>query len=331
MTKLKILLLCNESPHWPDNEKAWTARMIDNLEQALGEAGYDYQTVKYYDNLDELDRYDPREWLVWNWGEELGGIPWTDAVVAAELERRGYTYTGSSAATMAFTTDRLKVKQCLQTAGLPTLPARVFSHPSQAGEWHLYPAIVKGANQHGSFGIDRNSIVSDSEQLAKRIEYMRDRYGDESLVEPFLDTREFHVAVFGNGRLEVLPPAEYDYSAFSDMRDRLFTYTWKYDEESWGFHAVKVVSPSPADDPALRRRLEQVAMQAYRALGVSDYGRVDMRLLGDEPQVLDVNTNPDIDVESAFVISAIADGLSYADVVERIVKYALARRGRATA
>jgi hypothetical protein len=60
-------------------------------------------------------------------------------------------------------------------------------------------------------------------------------------------------------------------------------------------------------------------------MGVGDYGRVDMRLLGDEPQVLDVNTNPDIDVESAFAVSASACGLTYVDVIERIIRCAVAR------
>jgi D-alanine-D-alanine ligase len=323
----KIVILYNESPDWPDDDKAWTARMTENLARALAQAGYAYQAIKYFDSLAELERYDPGEWLVWNWGEEIGGQPWTDAVVAAELEQRGFTYTGSSAATLAFTCDRVRVKQRLQAAGLPTLPARLFTAPPAPGEWDLFPAIVKGANQHGSFGIEHDSVVADSDELARRIRYMREHYHDDSLVEPFLDTREFHVAVFGNGKLEALPPAEYDYSSFSDMRDRLFTYSWKYDENSWGYHAVKVVAPSPADDGPLRRKLEQVAMEAYRVLSVSDYGRVDMRLLGDEPQILDVNTNPDIDVASAFAVSASAHGLSYRDMIERIIGYAVARMG----
>ncbi len=325
MKNPKILVLNNESPDWPESDIAWSARMTNDLTQALQERGWQCVLVKYFDSLAELDRYDPREWLVWNWGEEIGGRPWTDAVVAGELERRGFTYTGSSAATLALTTDRVKVKLRLQAAGLPTLPAQLLADPSQANDWHTFPAIVKGASQHGSFGIDRDSIVEDAAQLARRIAYMRERYGDVSLVEPFLDTREFHVAVLGNGRLAALPPAEYDYSAFPDMRDRLFTYSWKYDETTWGFHAVKVISPSPADNASLRHKLEQLAMAAYRTMGVSDYGRVDMRLLGEEPQILDVNTNPDIDVASAFVVSAIASGMSYADVVERIVECAVTR------
>lgn len=299
--------------------------MVDTLAEALRELGCEYRPVKIFDTLSELDPYDPRQWLVWNWAEEFNGRPWTDAIIAAELERRGFTYTGSPPAALSLSCDRWGVKQRLQSSGVPTLPGRVFTAPSRAGEWNAFPAIVKGANQHGSFGIDGSAIVHNTGQLAQRIAYMRAAHGDASLVEPFLDTREFHVAVFGNGKPEALPPAEYDYSPFDDIHDRLYTYCWKYDDQSWGYHAIRLISPSPADDPGLRQRLEEIAVEAYKAVGIADYGRVDLRMLGDEPQVLDVNPNPDIDVTSALMASARACGMSYADVVARIIEHALAR------
>jgi len=323
--KPKIIALYNENPDWPASDKESSARVMNLLATALDERGYDYRLVKIFDSLSGLDPFDPREWLVWNWAEELGGQPWTDAAVAAELERRGFVFTGSSSAALILSCDRMKVKQRLREAGLPTLPARVFADPLQAEQWDAFPAIVKGAHQHGSFGIDSGAIVYNAEQFARRIAFVREALGDESLAEPFLDSREFHVTVFGNGSPEALPPTEYDYSAFADMHDRMFKFQWKFDETAWGYHAVKLISPSPADDPQLRERLEQGAVQAYQAMGIADYGRVDMRMLGDEPQVLDVNPNPDIDPISALIASAKACGMSYADVVERIIGHAVDR------
>jgi D-alanine-D-alanine ligase len=327
-SKPKIVALYNESPHWPESDKAWTARMVQVLTDSLSEKGLTYQPLKIYDNLESLDQFDPREWLVWNWAEEINGQPWSDSVVAAELTRRGFAYTGSPAETLSFSVHRMKVKERLQACGLPTLEARVFTDPAQAEEWKIYPAIVKGANQHGSFGMDGNSIVHSPTQLARRIAHMRETLNDDSLVEQFLDSREFHVAVFGNGKPEAFPPAEYDYSVFTDMHDRLYTYDWKYNEHSRGFTALKIVSPSPVDNPQLREQLEAVAVGAYRALGLSDYGRIDLRLLGNEPQVLDVNPNPDLDTTSALMASAHAKGMTYADVVELIIHHASARMPR---
>lgn len=321
----KIILLYNESPDWPDSDKAWTDRMVTMLSSALREEGRECQPLKIFDTLAELARYDPRQWLVWNWAEEIGGQPWTDSAVAAELEGRGFAYTGSSAKTLAFSVDRMGVKSHLQALNLPTLPAKLFADPARAKEWSVFPAIVKGANQHGSFGIEGDSIVLDADQLARRVAYVRDRYNDASLVEQFLDTREFHVAVLGNGRPEAMPPVEYDYSAFADMRDRLFTYQWKYDDTTRGYHEVKLRCPSLAEGHPWKTRLEAVALGAYRALGLSDYGRIDMRMLGDEPQILDVNPNPDIDYTSALMLSARTNGLTYNQVAARIVELAAAR------
>ena len=60
-------------------------------------------------------------------------------------------------------------------------------------------------------------------------------------------------------------------------------------------------------------------------LGLRDYGRVDMRMLGDEPQILDVNANPDLDVTSVLPVSSRAVGLTYGEMINRIVQYAAAR------
>ena len=320
-----VLILYNESPDWPDSDKAWTARMAGHLADALHTQGYAHHAIKIYADLSTLDDYDPREWLIWNWVEELGGQPWTDAVAAAEFERRGFAFTGSSAQTLSLSEDRMNIKACLQRAGLPTLPASRFARPEQTQAWTDFPAIVKGATQHGSFGIEGGSVVHTREQLARRVAFMRVTFGCDSLVEHFLDTREFHVGILGNGLGRALPPVEYDYSAFGDMHDRLFTYQMKYDENSYGYQGLKLKCPSPADNPAWHDRLQAVAVAAYQALGVADYGRIDLRMLGDEPQVLDVNPNCDIDATSALMLGAKASGLSYAQVIGQIVAHAAER------
>ena len=93
----RILAITNEDPAWPEADKqqgddAWQA-----LVSGIAEEGYECRAFKFFDDLRFLDDFDPREWLVWNWGEELAGRPWSDAEVADELERRGFAYTGASA------------------------------------------------------------------------------------------------------------------------------------------------------------------------------------------------------------------------------------------
>jgi D-alanine-D-alanine ligase len=331
----RILAITNENPAWAEVDKqqgddAWKA-----LVSGLAEEGRECRAVKFFDDLGFLDDFDPRQWLVWNWGEELAGRPWSDAEVADELERRGFAYTGASARLIRQTQDRLAVKQRLQAAGLPTLVGAVLRDPvamqdGAISNWTVYPAIVKGANQHASVGIDSGAIVSTPAELARRVAWLRETHRDAALVEPFLDAREFHVAVWGNDEPEALPPVEIDFSGFSDARDRIYTEAWKGDLHSRGYHTIRLICPAPKDRAGWRRRLEEIAVAAYRALGLRDYARIDMRMRADEPQILDVNVNPDLlaDGGSAFVAAAAAGGFEYARMVRRIVEYAAVRLPR---
>jgi len=328
----RIVAITNENPDWPEVDKqeadeAWAALLA-----GLDQEGYTHRAFKFFDDLTFLDDFDPLEWLVWNWGEELAGRPWSDAEVAEQIERRGFAYTGSPSQLIRFGQDRMGVKRQLQAARLPTLPAIVLRHPESASEWTTYPAIVKGANQHASVGIGGDSIVYTTEQLAGRVVHLRQHHDDDALVEPFLDTREFQVAVWGNDAPVALPPAEIVYSMFTDVRDRLYTQEWKTDRASRGYDSIQMPCPAPLDRPDWRARLEKVAVQAYQAIGLRDYGRFDMRMLGDEPQILDVNVNPELltDGRSVFVAAAQAQGIEYAKMVSKIIEFAAARMPQAT-
>src|SRR5258706_12997386 len=119
--KPKVVVLYNENPEWPASDKAWTARMVATVTTSLEEKGYQYQPLKIFDSLSGLDQFDPQDWLVWNWAEEIGGQAWTDSVVAAELGRRGFAYTGSQAETLLFSCDRMRVKRRPQALNVSTL------------------------------------------------------------------------------------------------------------------------------------------------------------------------------------------------------------------
>lgn len=323
--KPKIIVISNENPDWPDQDKAMADEMWEMLLNGLAQESYTYRAIKYFDDLSALEEHDPREWLVWNWGEEWAGQPWTEAEVASRIEQKGFAYTGSPPAVISFLMNRLQVKERLRAAGLPTLPARVFTGPARAAEWTTFPAIVKGANQHASYGIAADSIVHNPAQLAQRIAYMRDQLQDDSIVEPFLDSREFQVAVWGNENPEALPPMEFDFSMFSDARDRIYTYDWKFDRASRGYKEIRLPCPAPLDRPDWQARLEAVALKAYRVVGLRDYGRFDMRMLGDEPQILDVNPNPDLDHISVVLAGVKTKGLNYGQMASQIIQFAAKR------
>lgn len=325
LTLPNIIVLTNDDPTWSAFDRTIADAMVNLMLDGLRAEGHTAQLVKFFDSLDVLNAFDPREWLVWNWGEEWAGQPWTEAVVARAIEQRGFAYTGSPPEVLERTKSREYIKARLREAHIPTLPSRTFTAPAQAVEWTHFPAIVKGANQHSSYGITRDSVVHDAQQLARQIEAMRATMQDDSLVEPFLDTREFHVAVWGNGALEILPPVEYDFSGLADMHERLYTYEAKFDRSSRAYKTIGTICPAPTDRPEWAERLRSAAIAAYRATGVRDYGRIDLRMWGDEPQVLDVNPNPDLDPISVFPVSSEAAGLTYGQMAARILHHASER------
>jgi len=319
------VVITNANPEWPEFDTAYADGMLDMLNRGLADEGYTVQSFKFFDSLDCLDGFDPREWVVWNWGEEWAGLPWSDAEVAEEIERRGFAYTGAAPTAMRLAQNRMAMKERLRAAGLPTLPARVFTTTADANEWTVFPAIVKGANQHASIGIDRESVVDSCDEIARRVVHLREAYDDDALVEPFLDSREIQVAVWGNERPEALPSSEIVFAPFSDMRDRLHTRQWKIERESRGYREIEMPCPAPVDRPDWRARAEQIAVDAYRVIGLRDYGRFDMRMLGDEPQILDVNPNPELDPESVVLAGAKARGMTYGQMASRIVQLASER------
>jgi saccharopine dehydrogenase (NAD+, L-lysine-forming) len=324
----KIIALTNENPEWSDLDKQYGDEMWHLLLEGLEQQGYTFRPFKFFDNLDLLDDFDPAEWLVWNWGEELAGEPWSEAKVAEEIEHRGFAYTGSTPEILRLSQSRMWMKERLRAANLPTLPARLFSDPSRASEWTAYPAIVKGANQHSSRGIDRESVVHDPQQLAQRISYLRERYEDDALVERFLDSREFQVAVWGNRSPSALPPSEIVFSTFSEMCDRMHTAEWKVARDSRGYKEITMPCPAPVDRPDWRARIEEVAIRAYTATGMRDYARFDLRMLDDEPQILDVNSNPELDPLSVVRAGAAAVGKDYGQMVSQIIQFAAERMPR---
>ncbi len=323
----KIILLYNMDSSWTRAEQKEVRQLADNMLVGLKKQKYRVQPVEVYDNLTELDAYDPLEWLVFNWCEGFEGLPWSENLVAKELESRGFAFTGAGSRLLKKNQDKWRVKRALHAANVPTPPSRVMASAVEAEEWEYFPAIVKPVGQHSSIGISSNSVVDDREALKRQIRMVYGEFGQAALVEPFIDGREFHVAIWGNHKIEALPPVELDFSAFADLHERLYTYECKFIRGSHGMMGIDWYCPAP-ENAKLRARIQAVAVAAYNALGCRDYARMDVRLWSGRPMVLDVNTNPDLHPESVFPMAAEAVGLAYGEMAGRLVELAMPRLKR---
>lgn len=319
----RVIVLYNMDTSWPKADQRNALRLVDNMLDGLEGMGLRLAAVEIQEDLEPLSNYDPDEWVIFNWCEGFAGQPWSDALVAKGLEQNGFVYTGADSRTLRKSQNKYTVKKALMSAGAPTPPGQAMHH-RQVKEWMYYPAMVKPANQHCSFGISRASVVESSAELARQILRIEKEFDSPALVEPFIDGREFHVGVWGNRKVEVLPPVELDYSRYPDMHDRIYTYDSKFNPDSDGWTGIKWLCPAEVDDK-LFGILEDAAIAAYRAMRCRDYARMDIRLWNGAPMVLDVNPNPDLDPESVIPMAAEAIGFDYGRMVYHILELASAR------
>jgi len=89
------------------------------------------------------------------------------------------------------------------------------------------------------------------------------------------------------------------------------------------------VRPAPDLDPAIERRISRLARRVFRLLGLSGYARIDLRLDGDgQPHLIEVNANPDLASDDLFADTAALAGVSYPQVLERILRLGLNYRAQ---
>ncbi|MBN1939526.1 MAG: hypothetical protein JW843_08065 [Candidatus Aminicenantes bacterium] len=322
---LPVLLLHNMDPAWTEDERIEARSDVAALDDALKTVGHPVELAAVEDDrlAERLGAFNPHDHIVFNWCEEIPGRAHSEPEVAAVMERLGFVFTGSSGNVLAMSHDKPRIKRILDEARLPTPPWAVFDAP-EAGRWKNYPAIVKAAHEHCSIGISHESVVTTPEELEQRVAYILETHRQAALVEKFINGREFHVAAWGNGKVSILPPAEMDYSAFTDIRDRLFTYEAKYVAGSRLYEGIKMNMPAELDTADLDE-IERIVLATYRATGCRDYARIDLRCLDGVFQVIDVNPNPDINPLTSMTYAAAEVGYSYGEMGSRIVNLAAAR------
>ncbi len=321
-----VTVLFDVDPSWEDADQKAVLEYANLLGAGLEQLGYRVALLPVEDP-DLLRRLRPqaaRSQIIFNWCESIPGIPHSEPLVAEALEALKLTYTGSTAEVLALSEDKARVKEILRHCGIATPAWKVFEKRPESGLWDRFPAIVKAARTHCSEGLTRDSVVLTEEELLERIEFVLDVFGQPALVEDFIDGREFHVPLWGNGRIEMLPPVEMDFSSFGDVHDHLCTYAAKFVPSSKPYREIRTVLPAPLT-AAEQRELQKVAVTAYRAIGCRDYGRIDIRLRDGIFYVLDVNPNADISPDASMACAAESIGYSYGEMCGALVQLAAHR------
>ena len=271
--------------------------------------------------------------IVFNLTESFAGKSALESNVAALLNLLGLRYTGSSPAGLLLAGDKSLTKQVLSFHGIRTPEfATVFRGAVDWAGDIEFPLIVKPPQEDASLGITTNSVVRDLRELFTRIDELQSEFQQPVLVEQFVEGREFYVGVLGNVNARGLPVIELDFSGFPSGVPRIASWAAKWGDDGAGsgeqFAGTRSVFPADVP-PELRERMQQVAVDAFHALRLRDYARIDLRVTDSgEIFVIEVNPNCYLERESEFARAAAADGLSYDALIARILELALARYSR---
>jgi D-alanine-D-alanine ligase len=169
-------------------------------------------------------------------------------------------------------------------------------------------------------------------ELLEKIGQMQSEFQQPALVEQFIDGREFYVGVLGNVNARALPVVELDFSKLPAGVPRIASWEAKWGDEgdAKGVAYEGTQSVFPTDLPEeLAGRMQQVAVEAFHALRLRDYARIDLRVTeAGEIYVIEVNPNCYLEAESEFARAAAKDGVPYDELIASIVELASARYAR---
>lgn len=263
--------------------------------------------------------------LVVNLCESVAGDSRGEMAIPAMLELLGVPYTGSSALSLGLALHKDKAKELLRGCGVSTpVSAAVTSVAELSGLSLPFPVIVKPSREDASVGIDFDSVARDEGALRVAVERVLEEFKQPALIEQYVEGREIYVPILGNQPRRALPLSEIRFGKAFEGRPNIVSYRAKWDAES----AECVDSPSEicALPEPLYSRVVETAYQAFDALDLQDYGRVDLRVSADgQPYVIDINPNCDLHPQAGFARSAYAAGMNYAELARTLVELALER------
>lgn len=300
---------------------------VAQVAYALRQGGHQVSLLLIQDDVKELTaglaRRKPE--LVFHLIENFD-VEGCHVATAGVLDALKLPYTGGGPGELYIRGNKSLAKKILAYEKLNCPDFAVFSQDAtlETGGTLRMPLIVKPLERDGSTGIKANALVHSVPEMMERVLAIHRGVGDAALVEEYIEGREFFVGVLGNRDPVAFPPIEMDFSGLPAGSPRVLGQEAKWDKNSPEYQGTKAILPDlPVE---LRARLQKVALDACRALLVRDYARVDLRLTDTQDiYVIEVNANCDLEQTSEFATAALAAGLDYPTLINRIVELAVAR------
>jgi len=318
---MKIALLFDGASAFSTNPDMLILGTVEAIEQSLAVEGNEVVRIPVYQDGKWIEKVRRGKFaLAFNMCEGIDGIATLESAVISVLELFKIPYTGASSYTAAVCLRKHVINGLLDKNGLP-IPRFACIRRGDPLVSVGFPAIVKPAAEDASLGVEQKSVVRNMRQLADRVNEMLEGW-DEILVQRFVDGREVNVGILGDA---VLPIAEIDFGKMPRGRWNIVTY-----QSKWVPGSVDDIGGAPrcpARLPAkVAAEVRRVALHAWKLVGGSGYGRVDMRIdANGQPWILEVNANPDIAPDAGLARMAKVVGIDYAALIRNICELGLGR------
>ena len=264
--------------------------------------------------------------LLFNLVESFAGDDSQDTNIAGYLELLGRRFTGAGSSGLYLAQDKTLAKKIFTFHGIHT-PYFTTVYRGRIEHSHdiQFPVIVKPAREDGSVGIQFGAVCNSIKELMERIDYIHAEFDSPALIEEYIEGRELYVGVVGNEKPVALPVVEMDLSKLPKGTPRIAGSEVKWEEDTEAYKATKPFFPEDLEEATVTR-LQETAVQAFTALQLCDYGRIDFRLATDGTvHVLEVNPNPYLLASAEFAMAAKAAGRSYHELIAGIVDSAMGR------
>ena len=262
--------------------------------------------------------------LVFNLVESVEGHGRLIHFPASILDLLAIPYTGAPADALYLTSSKILAKKILASAGIPTPPCYSLRDLKKKSVPLDGPYIIKSVWEHASVGLEDGSVVSakSTGQLIAEMNKRQDQLGGDCFAEQYMDGREFNLSLLASpGGAEGLPPAEMRFIDYPPGKWKVVGYRAKWDEASFeSLHTQRSFEFAKSERPLLQN-LVNMAKRCWHLFGLRGYARVDFRVdERNQPWVLEVNANPCLSPDAGFVAATTQAGLSYRQVVERILQ-----------
>jgi D-alanine-D-alanine ligase len=258
--------------------------------------------------------------IVFNISEGLMGRN-RESQVPILLEMAGIPFVGSDALTLGLTLDKIMAKKIFISEGIPTPKfCELKNNNDLINLDHLnFPLIVKPRFEGSSKGLTDNSRVKDMEELKRQTGLIINTYKQPALIEEFISGTEFTVAIIGNESPEVLPIVQIKIDGEFQLNEKFYTFARISSDR------LEYVCPAPIE-PQLSKKISDYALRAYASVDCRDFGRVDFRVdKNGNPYVLEINPLPCLSTEDVFMTISKIKGISYEEMIGKILNFALKR------